>query len=153
MEYFIGILYMSRNSRTSLERIPSAGSMDSTYIPEELRRSLGTALTLSQNERKRYKRAYAEASKSRKRRHIAKHLRRKTARRAERKRATRRSPIEEEPVPPKKPPVSTRRNPDEYSRRSGVDNMRDAADRRADRVENVRVFIARNKYGIDAKLM
>ena len=45
---------MSRNSRTTLERMPSVGSMDSTYIPDVLRRSPGTALSVSRNERKRY---------------------------------------------------------------------------------------------------
>ena len=34
--------------------MPSVGSMDSAYIPDVLRRSLGNALSVSRNERKRY---------------------------------------------------------------------------------------------------
>jgi len=141
---------MSRNSRTTLERMPSAGSMDSTYIPDILRQSLGNALSVSRNERKRYNSAYRNASTSRKKKHIARHLRRKTERRAERKRAMRRSPIEETPVvvTPKKSPVFTRKRevrPDEYSGRSGVDNMIAASKRRTDRENMVQSFLQRKQ--------
>lgn len=141
---------MSRNSRTTLERMPSVGSMDSTYIPDTLRGSLGTALSVSRNERRKYNSAYRNASTSRKKKHIARHLRRKTARRAQRKSDIQpKKKVEEEPVvPPKKSPVFTRKRevrPDEYSGRSGVDNMLAASLRRTDRANMVQTFLERKQ--------
>jgi len=130
-------------SRTNLERMPSTGSMDSNYIPDVLRRSLGNALSVSQNERKRYNSAYKNASTSRKKKHIARHLRRKTSRRAQRKRAAHIEPIriEEAPVVPRK----NQRASDEYSRRSAVENLIAASLRRTDRVNNVNAFLDQQK--------
>ena len=141
---------MSRNSRTTLERMPSAGSMDSAYIPDILRRSLGNAVSVSRNERRKYNSAYRKASTSRKKKHIARHLRRKTARRAQRKRDAQPVHAEETPVvvPPKKSPVFTRKRevrPDEYSTRSGLDNMLAASKMRTDRATMVQSFLERKQ--------
>jgi hypothetical protein len=73
-------------------------------------------------------------------------VRRKTARRAQRKRALQPKHVEEPVVPSKKSPVFTRKREvrqDEYSKRSGVDNMIAASLRRTNRANMVRSFLDR----------
>jgi hypothetical protein len=133
--------------------------MDSTYIPSILRTSPGTAFSVSRNERKRYNSAYDKASTSRKRRHIAKHLRRKSARRAHRKRGTRRSyeaDVVAPPPPPRKKssqPVVAYETPiDPHMLLNTRQKMLAASERRIDRGINVQSFLDR-QYGINRKPM
>ena len=94
---------------------------------------------------KKYNDAYKNASTSRKKKHIARNLRRNTARRVERKCATRISSITEEVVAPRKSQRES--SPDEYIRCSDVDNMIAASLRITNRVNNVNVFLGQ-RYGI-----
>ena len=134
---------MPKNLRTSLERMPSTGSLDSINIPSILRTSPETALSVSANERKKYNSAYHKASTSRKRRHIAKHLRRKTERRAKRKRGTRRSYKADVVAPPQK---VVAKNP--HMSLPPEKMLKEASDRRSNPDNYVRTYLS-NKNNFD----
>jgi hypothetical protein len=158
---------MSKSSRTALERGQSNGSIDSDFIPSDLRTSPGSALSVTPSERKRYNSAYIKAKTSRKKKHIARHLRRKTARRAERKRKvieSRRaldSPIIDPPrwlYAANTARTTLKKSPDEYTKfkqkqiaqhmlLSTQEKMKAASDRRTDRGKNIAHFMD-HKYGV-----
>jgi hypothetical protein len=132
---------MSKSPITALERAQSNGSMDPDFIPSELRESRGSALTVTPGERHKYNNAYSKASKSRKKKHIARHLRRKTARRAERKRKV----IESRRVVDKPKPVVHRYTPlntvDPYMLLDRNQKIEEASKRRRDHGTAVRKLL------------